>query len=98
MQNNNDFWLGGACGAKGHGKHQLVKLNTYDTQHQEVQFLPAPPKQPPKRRLLFLYRKVGFPLRETLGEGENWRVTAILPHSLSCSLKLHKRGLNEGIF
>ena len=25
MQNNNDFWLGGACGAKNHGKNQLVK-------------------------------------------------------------------------
>ena len=24
MQNNNDFWLGGACGAKGHGNHQLL--------------------------------------------------------------------------
>jgi len=24
LQNNNDFWLGGACGAKNHGKYQLV--------------------------------------------------------------------------
>ena len=24
MQNNNDFWLGGACRAKNHGKDQLV--------------------------------------------------------------------------
>ena len=25
LQNNNDFWLGGACGAKNHGKDQLVE-------------------------------------------------------------------------
>ena len=24
MQNNNDFWFRGACGAKGHGNHQLL--------------------------------------------------------------------------
>ena len=23
LQNNNDFWFGGACGAKNHGKDQL---------------------------------------------------------------------------
>ena len=31
MQNNNDFWLGGVCGAKNHGEDQLVILNSYDT-------------------------------------------------------------------
>jgi hypothetical protein len=25
LQNNNDFWLGGVCGAKNHGKDQLVE-------------------------------------------------------------------------
>ena len=25
LQNNNDFWLGGVCGAKNHGNDQLVK-------------------------------------------------------------------------
>ena len=55
MQNNNDFRLGGACGAKSHGKRQLVKLNTYDTQHQGVQFLPAPPKQPLVFAVAFLH-------------------------------------------
>lgn len=41
MQNNNDFGLGGACGAKNHGIYQLVKLNTYDTSTKRFDSFPS---------------------------------------------------------
>ena len=70
MQNNNDFWLGGACGAKNHGKYQLVTiLSIHDTSTMRFDSSPSHQSNHSKGGCFFISRKVGILLVETLELG-----------------------------